>query len=301
LVIGGAGFLGTALVQELVRTGREVTVLDLPGREPAIPFEGGVRWIETDVAFADQVQRAVAGQDYVFHFAWPSIPSTSFQNPDQEVSLGLRPSLHILEACLRHGTRKIIFPSTGAVYGPWQGRPYTESDPTAPRSPYASAKLKAEEYLRLYESKGLAYAVLRPGSAYGPGQNPLSGAGAATAFLYQGLSGLPIRIYGRGEVLRDYTFSRDIIACAVQAMDMDGSQIFNVSTRKGTSLLALSELCFRLTGRTVPREFLAPRESDLNNIILDNSLEQRLVAIRPTPLEEGLELTLGWLKSRRLE
>ncbi len=291
--------MGTALVQELVRTGREVTVLDLPGREPAIPFEGGVRRIETDVASADQVQRAVAGQDFVFHFAWPSTPATSLNNAAREVSLGLRPSLHILEACLRHGTRKIIFPSTGAVYGPWQGRPYTESDPAAPRSPYASAKLKAEEYLRLYGSKGLAFAVLRPGSAYGPGQNPLSGAGAATAFLYQCLSGGPIRIYGRGEVLRDYTFSRDIIACAVQAMDMDGSQIFNVSTRKGTSLLELSELCFQLTDKAVPREFLPPRESDLNNIILDNSLEQRLVAIRPTPLEEGLELTLGWLKSRR--
>jgi UDP-glucose 4-epimerase len=209
--------------------------------------------------------------------------------------------MHILKACLRHGVRKIIFPSSGTVYGPWRGKPFEESDSTSPQTPYAAAKLKVEEYLRRYESKGLAYAVLRPGSAYGPGQNPLSGAGAAAAFLYQCLNGRPLHIYGRGEVVRDYTFSRDIVLCAVQSMAMAGSQIFNVSTGAGTSLLALSELCFRLTGQTVPVEFLAPRASDLNSIILDNSLERSLFGVRPTPLQEGLELTLRWLKSRRLE
>jgi len=298
LVLGGAGFLGSTLVRELLKLDAAVTVFDLPGREPSRPFGQDVRRLSGDMTSAEDVRRAVDGQDCVFHFAWPSTPATSLDNPGREASHGLQPSLSILEACLSRGARKVIFPSSGTVYGPWRGTPFRESDPTEPRTPYAEAKLKVEEYLRLYESKGLAYAVLRPGSTYGPGQNPLAGLGAPTVFLHRCLTGQPLRIYGRGEVVRDFTFGRDIVRCAVQVLSLPGSQVVNVSTQTGTSLLALAEKCFRLTGRTVPVEFVPPRVSDLNSMVMDNSREQDILGVRATPLEEGLELTLRWLRSR---
>jgi len=298
LVIGGAGFLGSTLVRELLKLDAAVTVFDLPGREPSRPFGRNVRWLSGDMTSAEDIRSAVDGHDCVFHFAWPSTPATSLDDPGREASRGLQPSLSILEACLGRGVRKVIFPSSGTVYGPWRGIPFRESDPTGPRTPYAEAKLKVEESLRLYESKGLAYTVLRPGSTYGPGQDPLAGLGAPTVFLHRCLTGQPLRIYGRGEVVRDYTFGRDVVRCAVQVLSLPGSQVVNVSTQTGTSLLALAEKCFRLTGRTVPMEFMPPRVSDLNSVVMDNSREQDILGVRATPLEEGLELTLRWLRSR---
>jgi UDP-glucose 4-epimerase len=245
----------------------------------------------------DGMRRLVAGRDFVFHFAYASTPASSLASPQTERDANIAPSETVIKACLAEGVRKLVFPSTGSLYGPWKGRPFRETDPVSPVTPYGASKLAVENLIIAAGRRGLDYTILRPGSAYGPGQDPRSSLGVVTAFLFRCLAGEPLRIYGSGDVRRDFTFAGDIVRCAVEAMDRAAGGIIQVSSGIGTSVLEVADMCARITGISVPQQFLAERPSDRHDIILDNGLAKEVFGSSPTPLREGMEKTLAWLKS----
>jgi len=300
MVTGGAGFLGSALVQELVGRGRRVDAVDLPGRRPGASAEAGLRWIAADLASlsAGDMRALVRGRDVVYHFACASTPASSLAAPEKEREANIAPAENLIAACLEEGVRKFICPSTGSIYGPWPGRPFREEDPPSPATPYGLSKKAIEDRLLAGARRGLDIVILRPGSAYGPGQDPHSGLGVVTAFLFRCLSRRPLTIYGSGELRRDYTFAADIIRCAVEAPDRIAGGIIHAASGVGTTILEVAEMCFRMTGISVPLHFLETRPSDRFDIILDSSREQEIFGFKPTPLQEGMERTLRWLKSR---
>ena len=301
LVIGGNGFIGSHLVDNLIGRGWDVVVFDLYERRYD-PMPPQVHFIRGDLNQTYLVREALTGVDIVFHLAWTTIHEISNQDPVADIHANLIPSFHLIEACQRAGVPRFIFTSSGGtVYGPAQELPIAETHPQDPITAYGITKLAIEKYLQMFNHLyGLDYVILRPSVPYGPRQNPLARQGAVAVFLYRVSHGLPVTIWGDGSTTRDYFYISDLIEAFVAGAERNLCQhrIFNIGGVEEISLIQLLKLVQETVGKKGIVEYSPAREFDAPRIVLDTRLARQELDWRPkVSLKQGLAQTWAWMSS----
>jgi UDP-glucose 4-epimerase len=293
-VTGGAGFIGSNLVDALVARGDEVTVIDdlsFGRREYVNP---AARFVLGDIR--DGVD--LSGIDVVFHLAAQTDVQTSVREPARDAELNVVGTVGIAESALLSGTR-IVFTSTGgAIYGECPA-PVNEDAPRRPLSPYGIAKLCAEEYLGGFNRiHGSSHVVARLGNVFGPRQAPSLEGGVVSIFLDRLARGEQAVIFGDGLQVRDFVFVGDVVAALLVAAGHDGG-VFNVGSGIETSVLALYEACAVAAGMPAEPTFEPARLGDIRRSALDVSRAAEELGFRAgTPLGEGIARTLEWARAR---
>ncbi len=292
LVTGGAGFIGSHIVDRLITRGHVVTVLDnlCAGHlENVHPDASFVRADITDL----HLPRALAGRsfDAVVHLAAQVSVMRSIDDPMFDAQVNFVGTLRLLEHCRHIGVKRFVFASSAAVYGNPGAIPVTEDAPTRPLSPYALSKLAAEEYLRaLARRSELKIVILRYANVYGPRQSARGEAGVVCAFIRQILTGQAVLIHGDGRQTRDFVYVGDVAEASLLALQPDAPPgVYNVGTGHSTSIL---ELCHLLVGTAGPRQHSPSRAGDVRRSALDNNAIRSAFGWRPTvSLVDGLAHT----------
>lgn len=280
LVTGGAGFIGSHVAQGYRDAGWEVVVIDnlSTGRRENVPR--GVEFFQMDVsddALSD-LFRARGGFECVNHHAAQADVRVSVADPRRDARSNIDGLLNVLEAARRHGTRRVLFASSGGVvYGEADARPTPETAPKRPVSPYGVAKLAGEYYLGSYaQVHGLEYVALRYANVYGPRQDPKGEAGVVAIFCGCLRRGEPLTVYGDGEQTRDYVYVGDVVQAnfllteaPVPPIGSIDDAAYNVGTGEETSVNELAALLQQVTGRPVPVRRAPARPGELRRSALD--------------------------------
>ncbi|HEU4393098.1 MAG TPA: NAD-dependent epimerase/dehydratase family protein [Solirubrobacterales bacterium] len=307
LVTGGAGFIGSNLVDALVARGDEVTVVDDLSTGRRVNLDGalasGAELAELDIRDAAGLAALAAEKrpETVFHLAAQIDVRKSLDDPAFDAAVNVGGTANVLEAARGAGARRVVFVSTGgAIYGEGEGQqlPLDEATAIAPLSAYGQSKYAAEGYLALYERlHGLSSVALRLGNVYGPRQDPLGEAGVIAIFCGLLRSGGRPTVYGDGTQTRDYLYVGDVVAAALAAAESTVTGPINLGTGRETSVLELAEALDRLGGAEgFEPEFAPPRAGEVQRIALDASrAERELGWTAATDLDEGLRLTLASL------
>ncbi len=300
LILGGNGFIGTALSERLRRAGRQVTVLDpMPPRDPS--FRG--RWVPGKLEDHQLGEKILRRGMRVVHLAWSSLPEPSNKDPHGDLSSNLLPTLRWLDACADAGVDRVIFMSSGGtVYGVPATDPIREDHPTDPICSYGIGKLAVEKYLSLYKHlRGLPFFVLRPSNLYGPGKEPFGKQGAINVFLGAVARNEKIPLWGDGRVVRDYLFINDLIDLVLRCIEFDlpsAETIFNAGYGKGHSLLDILEEIRAATGRDPQIEWLGGRKVDVPANVLDSGKARSVFGWSPrVSLREGIRETWEWVRN----
>lgn len=305
VVFGGGGFIGSTIVDRLLRDGHEIRVFERPRIDPYRQFTAGerVEWLTGDLMSVHDVTNAVAGMDVVLHLVSTTLPKNSNDDPIYDVQSNLVATLQLLGAMLTQGVRKIVFISSGGtVYGNPQYVPIDERHPTEPRVSYGITKLAIEKYLLMYQQlHGIKATILRVANPYGERQRIETAQGAVGVFLSRALHGQAIDIWGDGTVTRDYIYIQDVADAFARAVVYDGPKsVFNICSGIGTSLNELIELLERVLGQRVQQNYLPARAFDVPVSILDNGLAKAEMAWEPrVSMVEGVARTLEWMRIAR--
>ncbi len=302
LVTGGAGFIGSHVVDALLARGDEVVVVDSLATGKRENVAAGAELQVRDIR--EPLDDLFAGfePEAVFHLAAQADVRVSVEHPAEDGLTNVIGTIRVLEAAHLHGNGQIVFSSTGgAMYGECDA-PATESKPPAPLSPYGVAKLAGEEYLRgfnrLYGSKHIS---LRYGNVYGPRQDPRGEAGVVAIFLGAAATGEQPRIFGDGSQTRDYVYVGDAARAAVAALGHEGG-VFNIGTGRETSVTELWARCREVTGANLDALSEPPRPGELQRSALDPSRAESELRFQAfVELDEGLRATWDWVRSSREE
>jgi UDP-glucose 4-epimerase len=304
LVTGGAGFIGSHLVDAYLDQGHQVAVLDdLSSGErrlvaaPARFYEGDV----TDAALIEQVFTEFA-PEVVNHHAAQMDVRRSVADPTFDARVNILGSLVLLDACVRHGTGRFIFASSGgAIYGEQSRFPADESHPTQPLSPYGVSKLAVEKYLHAWHYiHGLSFAALRYANVYGPRQSPFGEAGVVAIFAHRMLAGQEPVINGDGLQTRDYVYVGDVVAANLAALDGPETVVVNIGTGSESSVVDI----YRGVAAAVGwggRETHGPAQpGEQRRSVIDPVHAWEQWGWRPqVPLEEGLKRTIRYFRRAR--
>jgi len=302
LVTGGAGFIGSHLVEALVREGRSVRVVDnlaTGHRSNLAHLEGQFEWIEADLADFATCQRAVEGVTGILHqAAIPSVPRSVLE-PLQSHSTGPTATLNLLEAARQAGVRRVVFAASSSAYGDTDDLPKHEDMVPNPLSPYAAGKLAGEHYVRVYaRTMGLDGVSLRYFNVFGPRQDPSSPySGVISLFARLMTEGRRPKIYGDGSQTRDFTYVENVVQANLMALKSDRpleGQALNVGTGRRISLLDLIAAINRSLGTNLEPEFLPTRAGDVRDSQASLDRIRAVLGFEPAvDFEEGLRRTLG--------
>ena len=306
LVTGGAGFIGSHLVERLLVEGHSVRVLDnlSRGRTEGLPAEG-YELVEGDVRDRAIVKASLDGVDQVFHLAAQVSVPASTQAPVECYEVNLTGSLQVLDASRKAGVKRVVLASSAAVYGDFLG-PVSETTPAAPLSPYAASKLGMEQAAKLFtESFGLPTVCLRFFNVYGPRQAPDSQyAAVIPGFIQAGLVQEPMVIHGDGQQRRDFVFVSDAVEASILAATREQAEgtVVNIGGGGSVTIRDLADNLQRLIPEA-PKAILGPvREGDIRNSEAELSRAHALLGYHPaTTLERGLEATIEWFRHRQAE
>ncbi|NLP04881.1 SDR family oxidoreductase [Candidatus Fermentibacteria bacterium] len=304
LVTGGAGFIGSSIAHELVRSGRKVRILDnfSTGRRVNLAgLEGRLEVHEADLRDAEAVARAMKGVEVVFHQgALPSVPR-SISDPVASNDVNVGGTLNVLQAARAEGVRRVLFASSSSIYGDAPEKLKSESLPPRPMSPYAVGKLAAEKYCQVFHAVyGLETVCLRYFNVFGPRQDPESRyAAVIPLFTRLVLSGSPPRIYGDGEQSRDFTFIDNVVRGNLLAAETPGvaGMVFNIACGGSISVNRMARGILELLGRTDLAPVHGPeRTGDIRDSLADISLARERLGFEPlVGFDEGLRLTVEHL------
>ncbi|MGI9952113.1 NAD-dependent epimerase/dehydratase family protein [Moorellaceae bacterium AZ2] len=312
LVTGGAGFIGSHVVDALIKEGHKVVVVDdlSSGREENL--NPAARFYRLDICSPELEE--VFGQEeieVVNHHAAQIDVRRSVADPEEDARVNIQGLLNLLQTSLRRKVKGVIFASSGGVvYGEPEELPVDEQQPKKPLSPYGVSKLASEYYLYYYARvHGLHYIALRYGNVYGPRQDPHGEAGVVAIFGQKMLRGEVPTIYGDGEQLRDYVFVGDVVRANLLALEKIKTGLgvpspdnldalaYNIGTGRGTSVKELFRLLKRVTGYEGDAQHAPARAGELKRIYLDADKAARELGWRPeVELEEGLRRTVEHLK-----
>lgn len=301
LVTGGAGFIGSHLVEALLERGHDVVVLDdlSTGRlENIEAFLDRVTWIEASVTDPDACAAAMAGVDFVLHqAAIPSVPR-SVADPVASHAANTTGTLNILLAARDAGVRRVVYAASSSAYGNSEELPKHEAMAPNPLSPYAAAKLTGEHYCRAFHaSYGLGTIALRYFNVFGPRQDPESPyAAVVPRFIACALRDEPPTIFGDGSQTRDFTYVENVVHAnllACEAPAIACGQVFNVGCGTRISILDLWHRIRRITGATVEPIHAPPRPGDVHDSLASLERTRTFLGYQPTvPLDEGLQRTI---------
>ena len=307
LVTGGAGFIGSTLVDRLLADGHTVTVVDDFSRgrhvnlaDATARYPAALSVVKADIPSADATAAIERTRpEVVFHLAAQIDVRASVEDPARDASVNVLGTIAIAQAACRAGTRKIVFASSGgSIYGEHSHLPTAEDAPLQPLSPYAVAKIAGELYLHSFgRLHGLQSTSLAFANIYGPRQDPQGEAGVVAIFAQALPLGRPTRVYGDGGNTRDYVFVRDAVGALVLAAGdaADGLRI-NIGTGVQTSDRELHTLVARAVGASDTPAFAPARAGELRRSALDSSLARDRLGWTPEhSLTEGIALTVAWL------
>jgi UDP-glucose 4-epimerase len=304
LVTGGAGFIGSNLVDALLVRGDEVTVVDdlSTGRRGNLEgaLAAGAELAELDIREGEELSRLTAEKrpEVVFHLAAQIDVRKSLEDPAFDAAINVGGTANVLEAARASDCGRVVFVSTGgAIYGEGEGQelPLSEDAPIAPLAAYGQSKYAAEGYLALYERLyGLSGVSLRLGNVYGPRQDPLGEAGVIAIFCGALKEGRRPTIFGDGTQTRDYIYVGDVVAAALAAAESEVTGPINIGTGRETSVLELVEALREVSGNEgFEPEFAPPRPGEVQRIAIDaGQAEQELGWRARVGLLDGLRPTL---------
>jgi UDP-glucose 4-epimerase len=295
VVTGGAGFIGSHVVEALLARGDEVHVLDnlATGKRDNVP--AGAQFHEADIRTDAGRVFAEARPDACIHLAAQADVRVSVERPDFDADVNVLGTIGVLEAARAHGT-KVVFSSTGgAIYGECEA-PAPEDAARRPLAPYGTSKLAGEEYLQTYNRLyGGAHVVLRYGNVYGPRQDPHGEAGVVAIFMSRLRDGERPRIFGDGRQTRDYVYAGDVAEVTLAALESSGG-VFNVGTGRETSVFDLFAAIQAVAGTDGEPEYADARQGELQRSVLDVSRAERELGWRARhTLDEGLAETWAWV------
>ena len=298
-VTGGAGFIGSHLVDRLIKEGHRVQVIDNLSsglREFVNPKADFVELDIRDAKILDVFQDFQP--DYVFHEAAQTVVGESMVNPTEDCDINLMGLLNLLQASVKVGVKKFLMPSSAAVYGDLETLPLTEELQGIPRSCYGLTKLTTEGYLRIYEeSFGLPYICYRYANVYGPRQGNGGEGGVISIFCEQVAKGETLVVYGDGTQTRDFVYVDDVVEANLLGLRDDVTGIINVSTGTGISLNDLMNTLEEITNTTINREYQEPRIGDIKHSLLSTEKASQVLGYAPTwSLRDGLENTYHYVK-----
>lgn len=301
LVIGGNGFIGSHLVDRLLRAGHAVRVFDRQPESHRSPL-AGVEYATGDFGNRQLVAEALDGIDVAFHLASTTLPKTSNDDPAFDVRTNVVDTLGVLDACVARGVGRVVYASSGGtVYGPPAALPVDEDAPAAPMCSYGIAKLSVEKYLELYRRlRGLDYVAVRPSNPYGPRQNPGGIQGAVGVFLGVIARRRPIEVWGDGSIVRDYLYVADLADGIYRAAvaERPPHRVYNLGSGAGVSVRELIGEIEAVVGRAVDVKYQPARAFDVPAIYLDVARAGQDLGWRPTtPLREGLKETWEFIRS----
>jgi UDP-glucose 4-epimerase len=287
IVTGGAGFIGSHVVDALLARGDEVHVVDDLSNGRRENLDPRARLVEQDIR-----QGFSGDAEVIFHLAAQADVGTSVERPSFDAEVNVVGTVRVLEAAQKSGARVVFTSTGGAIYGECE-RAAREDDPRAPISPYGTAKLAAEEYLatwnRLY---GSAHVACRLGNVYGPRQLPALEGGVVAIFLDRLRDGRETEIFGDGEQTRDFVYVGDVVEALLAAAGSAGSGVYNVSTGVETSILDLHRLCAETAGVEQEPRLSAPRAGDVRRSFQDPGLAERELGwTARTSLADGIART----------
>lgn len=306
LVTGGAGFIGSHIVEALLERDLRVRVIDdlSTGRLSNLAaFRDRIEWIEASLTDFDACRRATEGIDFVFHeAAIPSVPR-SVAEPLESHASGPTATLNILEAARRAGVRRVMFAASSSAYGDTVELPKEEEMNPTPLSPYAAGKLAGEHYIQVYaRTMGLDGVSLRYFNIFGPRQDPSSPySGVISLFIKAVSQGVRPKIYGDGSQTRDFTYVANAVAANLAAMlhpEPLGGRVLNVGTGRAVSLLDLIAELNRIFGTRLEPEFLPARAGDVRDSLASLERIEATLGYKPiVDFDEGLRRTVEAIRN----
>jgi len=305
LVTGGAGFIGSNLVDALLQRGDEVVVVDDLSTGKRENLEGalanGATLEEIDIRDAEAVSEVVGrtSPDAIFHLAAQIDVRKSVADPAADARINVEGSVNVLSAAQAHGVRRVVNTSTGgAIYGEGKQLPAPEDHPSAPEAPYGLSKWCAEQYCEIFNRlHGLSTVSLRYGNVYGPRQDPLGEAGVIAIFCGKLLEGATATIFGDGEQTRDYVYVGDVVDANLRAAGSDATGPINIGLGQEKSVLDIVEVLKKHAPDGFDVEHAPERPGEVQHIALDPSRAREALGWEArVELDKGLKRTLDSLR-----
>lgn len=307
VVTGGAGFIGSHLVNRLVDDGAEVLVIDdlssgRLDRLAAARAAGGMHFHQMDIRSDGLGETIVKFRpEIVFHQAAQIDVRYSVKDPAFDASVNVVGTIKVLQAAVDAGAERFVFASSGgATYGDVDVFPTPETAPRRPESPYGVSKLVVDDYFRYFlDAYGLDFVSLGYSNVYGPAQDPHGEAGVVAIFTMKLLSGEAPTIFGDGSQLRDYVYVEDVSDACIRAAEIGGGIYLNIGTGRETSVSELYKLLQSLTGTDLEPTYAEIKAGDIPRSLLDASLAKEHLGWEAwTSLEDGLAQTVDWFRAR---
>lgn len=304
LVTGGAGFIGSHIVDQCVAAGHEVAIIDnlwSEGGGKKANINPQAKFYQADITDEAALTRIFdeVRPEVVSHQAAQHSVAISTKNPQLDARVNVLGLLNVLTNCTRVGVRKIVFASSGATYGTPVRLPIDEETPQHPESPYGITKMVTEYYLRYWqEANGLTYTALRYGNVYGPRQDPNGEAGVIAIFAKRFLTQQPVRIDWDGEQRKDYVYVEDVARANVLALTGGDNNIFCIATGNAVSVNQIYDILAKITNYR-PEIIHAPkRPGDIYLAYFDCQKAARILGWKPlVGFDEGVQKTVDYFKT----
>lgn len=300
LVTGGAGFIGSHIVDALLGEGHEVGVLDNLSAGGSHHLNASARFLQADILSPEAAKfvREFRPEAVIHHAAQIDV-QTSLKQPLLDAQVNILGTIAILELCRELGVRKFVYASSAAVYGSPRYLPVDEKHPLQPLSFYGISKHTPEHYIEAYSAlHGLGYTILRYANVYGIRQDPKGEGGVVSIFVDRLLNGKTPVIFGDGEQTRDFIYVKDVVSANLAAVRQTGSGLYNVGRNEQTSVNELLRTMCDLLGRPFAPEYREPRAGDILHSCLDNRAAMAELGWKPQyGLREGLKETCDYYAS----
>lgn len=302
LVTGGAGFIGSHLVDGFIEQGHHVTIIDDLSMGRTENVNPKAKFYLMDIR-AEEIEKMfeIEKFDVICHQAAQMDVRKSVDDPLFDARVNILGTLNLLQTCIRFNVKKVLFASTGgAVYGDQEVFPCDENHPTRPVSPYGIGKLTVEKYLFYYHLEyGLKYVILRYSNVYGPRQNPLGEAGVIAIFTHKFLTRNQPIINGDGNQTRDYVFVGDVVQANLKALEFNGNEILNVGTGIETDVNQIFHLINENTGGKTKEVHGPAKPGEQRRSVISYEKAEQILGWKPeVNLEEGLRKTVNYFKKR---
>ncbi|MCX5723075.1 MAG: GDP-mannose 4,6-dehydratase [Nitrospirae bacterium] len=302
LVTGGAGFIGSHVVDRLVQEGHDVVIVDNLSTGKRRNINRAARFCKMDIQ-SWRLERVFRNErpNIVMHFAAQMDVRKSVEDPVFDAQVNILGMLNVLQQAVRHGVRKVVFSSSGgAIYGEQDVYPAPESHATKPLSPYGISKLCGEQYLSYYQRvSGLQVVNLRYANVYGPRQDPDGEAGVIAIFIQKLLNNEQAIIHGNGRQTRDFVYVEDVVEANLAVMGPDTQGTYNVGTGQETSINDLMRILIEHTGSTGKEVHGPAKRGEQARSVIDASKFHQELSWEPrVELSEGLKRTVDYFRER---